>query len=108
MPGRVEQIGVGKRRGAVNLGERGRGCRLPDHPELASDARRRAELVLADLLRPVPLTTIDLRLPADERARQVAAGLIGAPADQRGLAEWGQHVGASERTLAGRLWQAPG
>jgi AraC-like DNA-binding protein/quercetin dioxygenase-like cupin family protein len=63
-------------------------------------ARARAEAVLADLLKPVAMTTIDLRLPDDDRARQVALGLLDDPADKRTLAEWGREVGASARTLA--------
>src|SRR5262249_15865815 len=39
---------------------------------LAGAARARAEAVLADLLQPVAMTTIDLRMPDDDRARQVA------------------------------------
>ena len=46
------------------------------------------------------MTTIEVRLPADDRARQVADGIAADPADGRTLAEWGHEVGASERTLA--------
>src|SRR6516165_6477283 len=63
-------------------------------------ARARAEAVLADLLQPVAMTTIDLRMPDDDRARQVAVTLLANPADKRTLAEWGREAGASERTLA--------
>jgi AraC-like DNA-binding protein len=63
-------------------------------------ARARAEAVLADLLQPVAMTTIDLHLPDDDRARQVALALLGHPADRRTLPEWGREVGASARTLA--------
>jgi AraC-like DNA-binding protein len=63
-------------------------------------ARARAEAVLADLLQPVTMTTIDLRMPDDDRARQVAVALLANPADKRTLAEWGREAGASERTLA--------
>jgi AraC-like DNA-binding protein/quercetin dioxygenase-like cupin family protein len=66
------------------------------------DATRRAnaETVLVDLLEPVAMTTVEVRLPADDRARRVADGLSANPADDRTLAEWGHEVGASERTLA--------
>ena len=53
-----------------------------------------------DLLQPVAMTTIHVRMPADDRARQVADGIAADPADGRTLAEWGHDVGASERTLA--------
>ena len=56
--------------------------------------------MLADLLQPVAMTTIDLRLPDDDRARQVALALLEHPADKRTLPEWGREVGASARTLA--------
>ena len=46
------------------------------------------------------MTTIDLRMPDDDRARQVAVALLANPADKRTLAEWGREAGASERTLA--------
>jgi len=46
------------------------------------------------------MATIEVRLPAEERAREVAQTLSSNPADRRTLAEWGRHVGAGERTLA--------
>lgn len=72
---------------------------------LDAGPRSRAEALLGDLLRPVPMTTIEVRLPADQRAAAVAGGLLAEPADQRTLAEWGQQAGASARTLA-RAFQA--
>ena len=69
-----------------------------DAPDVA--ARSRAEALLGDLLRPVAVATIDVRMPEDERARQVALALFESPADRRTLAEWGDLVGASGRTLA--------
>jgi AraC-like DNA-binding protein/quercetin dioxygenase-like cupin family protein len=62
--------------------------------------RARAESVLVDLLQPVAMTTIEVRRPADDPARQVADQLAADPGDDRTLAEWGRAVGASERTLA--------
>ena len=56
--------------------------------------------MLVDLLEPVTMTAIDVRMPIDERARAVAQTLIDNPADGRTLAHWGRDVGASERTLA--------
>jgi AraC-like DNA-binding protein len=46
------------------------------------------------------MTSIEFRMPGDERAAQVAAGLLAEPADGRTLQEWGRQVGASGRTLA--------
>ncbi len=73
-------------------------ARLLD-PDLAADARTRAEAVLFDVLEPVEADVLDLPLPTDDRARRVAEGLLAAPADDRTLAAWGRVVGASERTL---------
>ncbi len=69
-------------------------------PGLDAGARARAEALLADLLTPVPVTTISVRLPSAPTARRVADALRADPADRRTLREWGREVGASERTLA--------
>jgi AraC-like DNA-binding protein len=71
-----------------------------DSEPLDEPRRARAEAVLVDLLEPVTMATIEVRLPVDERAREVADALRGDPADRRTLSEWGRHVGASGRTLA--------
>jgi AraC-like DNA-binding protein len=71
-----------------------------EDPDLSPDLRGHAETMLVDLLRPVMMTTIEVRMPAEERALQVATALAGDPADGRTLAEWGREVGASDRTLA--------
>jgi AraC-like DNA-binding protein len=74
-------------------------------PHLEDDAltdreRLRAEAVLFDLLAPLAVATIDVRLPVDERAHRVAEGLLADPGDNRTLHAWGRQVGASSRTLA--------
>jgi AraC-like DNA-binding protein len=71
-----------------------------DGDDLEERHRARAEALLGDLLSPVPMATIALRVPDDDRAREVADALAADPADRRTLAEWGHSVGASERTLA--------
>jgi AraC-like DNA-binding protein/quercetin dioxygenase-like cupin family protein len=71
-----------------------------DSDSLDSGQHERAEALVGDLLRPVPMTTIEFRMPGDERAAQVAAELLADPADGRTLEEWGRQVGASGRTLA--------
>ena len=56
--------------------------------------------MLADLLEPVPMTTIEVRCPADDRARQVARR---SPATRPARGRWRSgaiEVGASGRTLA--------
>ncbi|HEY2315426.1 MAG TPA: helix-turn-helix transcriptional regulator [Streptosporangiaceae bacterium] len=69
-------------------------------PGLTAGQRANAEAVLVDLLRPVAMTTVEVRMPADDRARQVADAIAANLADGRTLAEWGREVGASERTLS--------
>jgi AraC-like DNA-binding protein len=59
-----------------------------------------ASPLLADLLTPVAVTTVGVRLPDAVTARRVAEALRANPANQRTLREWGHEVGASERTLA--------
>lgn len=59
-----------------------------------------AEAVLLDLLEPVRIATIEVRLPPAPPARIVADALMARPSDPSTLARWGRRVGASERTLA--------
>ncbi|WP_319023106.1 AraC family transcriptional regulator [Streptomyces phaeolivaceus] len=73
--------------------------------DLTAEARARAEAVLLDVLRPVPVTSVTAPEPRDPRARAVAHALTAHPADARPLAAWGTEVGASARTLA-RLFVA--
>ncbi len=73
--------------------------------ELHAARRERAEAVLIDLLEPLRVATIQLRMPRDPRALDVAAALVHDPASRRTLGQWGREVGASERTLA-RAFQA--
>jgi AraC-like DNA-binding protein len=70
-----------------------------DDPSLDSGGRARAEALLFDLLEPVEIATIEVTMPADERALEVARALVAHPADARNLAQWGRAVGASGRTL---------
>ncbi len=67
---------------------------------LAPRPRRRVEAVLFDLLRPLHVARLDVPNPIDVRAATVATALQHDPADDRSLAQWGRHVGASGRTLA--------
>lgn len=69
-------------------------------PGLDPAARVRGEGVLVDQLRPVAMATIDVPMPHEQRAREVADALRVDPADNRTLEEWGRDIGASERTLA--------
>jgi AraC-like DNA-binding protein/quercetin dioxygenase-like cupin family protein len=68
--------------------------------DLAADQRAHAEAVLAGLLEPVTMATIELRFPPPGPARQVAQALAANPDDHRTLEQWGQLAGASGRSLA--------
>lgn len=67
-----------------------------DRPD---EDRRPAEAVLFNVLRSAAQPAIELPMPADGRARDVARVLLGNPADQRGLTEIARTVGSSPRTL---------
>jgi AraC-like DNA-binding protein len=71
-----------------------------ERDDLDGDRRTNAEHVLVDLLEPVGAVSFEVRMPTEERARQVADLLVADPADARTLEEWGHDVGASGRTLA--------
>jgi AraC-like DNA-binding protein len=64
------------------------------------DVRDHAVTMLLDLLVPAATTSVDVRMPLEERARLVAEGLVHLPSDGRTLEAWGVEVGASSRTLA--------
>lgn len=76
-----------------------------DDPTLTADERARTEAVMYDVLRPVTVSSIRVPTPADERLRTITKALMANPADDRGLLEWGNEVGASVRTLT-RLFLA--
>src|SRR5580704_3543877 len=61
--------------------------------ELDSSTRTHAELLLVDLLEPVPTFSFAVKMPTDDRALRVAEMLIDDPAVDRTLAEWGADVG---------------
>jgi len=69
------------------------------HDSLDPQHRARAEALILDLLEPVEVATIQVTMPTDERALDVARALVSHPADQRNLAAWGREIGASGRTI---------
>jgi len=73
--------------------------------ELDPDARAHGEAVLWDQIAAMPVTTLALPMPRDERARRVAEELLADVTDERSLSEWGAVGCASARTLA-RLFTA--
>ncbi|GIF45645.1 AraC family transcriptional regulator [Asanoa ferruginea] len=92
----------------------------PDHPAvfLASDlarelvltltgprdhddaARARLQRVLVDELHEAPEQPLQLPEPRDDRLQAIAAALYDNPADNTPLADLGQRIGASARTLS--------
>lgn len=72
---------------------------------LRTDHRARAELVLLDLLEPLPAGPLRVRMPADPRAASVADALRTQPDDRRSLAALARFAGTSPRTLS-RLFVA--
>lgn len=73
--------------------------------DLAESARLHAQTVLLEVLGSVDKTAIEVPMPTDTRAREVAEILLADPSDQRSLKELGRSVGASPRTLL-RLFAA--
>ena len=67
--------------------------------DLPGDVRVPAETVLCHVLASAPRALIELPMPADARARDVARLLRDNPADPRSLAELARAVGSSPRTL---------
>jgi AraC-like DNA-binding protein len=75
---------------------------LIHHLELADidDGRRgRCAAVLVDQLAASPISDRSLPMPRDSRAAAVAAAILAAPDDSRGLVEWAAELGVSTRTL---------
>ena len=68
--------------------------------DLPDGARVHAEALVAEMLIPVSVATINVPVPTDERLRCLADRLLAKPADDRSLADWGRTIGAGERTLS--------
>ena len=68
----------------------------------AMDPVRRSRLaqVIVDELEVSPREAMVLPMPRERRTRKVAEAMLSEPEIRRGLAEWGDIVGASTRTLA--------
>jgi AraC-like DNA-binding protein/quercetin dioxygenase-like cupin family protein len=66
----------------------------PDSP-----AGRKAAVLLEELVR-MPVQHLHLPTTEEPTIRKIAAVLVGDPADRRTLAQWGQAVAMSERSLA--------
>ncbi|HEY0217690.1 MAG TPA: AraC family transcriptional regulator [Cellulomonas sp.] len=66
--------------------------------DLDASARARAEAVVFDVLEPSP-HELALALPGDPRIDPIAEALLDDPADDRGLRDWADHLGISDRTI---------
>ncbi len=60
----------------------------------------RVMAVILDQIRAARIAPLHLPMPADARLRSVTEALVAAPGDDRTLAAWAAHAGASGRTLA--------
>lgn len=69
-------------------------------PGVPKGVRDRAEELAIALLQTVPLSSIDLPVPGDDRARRVAEALLSNPGDDSTLEQWGRRVGSSGRNLS--------
>lgn len=68
-------------------------------PDLDEAERVHIEQLIIARLRRVETQQLRIVEPVDERLIQIGDALRANPADRRTLAQWGRHVGASERTL---------
>lgn len=78
-------------------------CALPpDYDEHGAPGRLVS--VLLDQLDQLPTAALDLPLPTDARLLRLCEALQADPADRRTLAQWGQEIGLTERSMV-RLFQ---
>ncbi|MFI6859983.1 helix-turn-helix domain-containing protein [Streptomyces sp. NPDC050421] len=75
--------------------------------DLDAAARRRAESVVFDVIRPAE-HQLALQLPGDPRIDAIAEALLGDPADGRSLEEWARQLGSSDRTITRAFRRATG
>lgn len=75
--------------------------------DLDPAARARAEAVVFDVLEPAA-EPLALRVPGDPRIDDIADALLADPADARGLEEWAELLGVSERTITRAFRQTTG
>jgi AraC-like DNA-binding protein len=74
-----------------------------DKYEQDSEAALAAALLLKILPRVPAITQASLPLPRDERLLQICEYLMNKPGCEQSLDFWGEHLGASSRTLARRF-----
>ncbi|MNO62229.1 HTH-type transcriptional repressor of iron proteins A [compost metagenome] len=82
-------------------------CQLDAEYDLQGEEGRLA-LVLIDQLRMAKEVSMSLPLPQDHRVIQLCRRLQESPDDDRTLAEWGNELGASEKTLRRILMRETG
>jgi AraC-like DNA-binding protein/quercetin dioxygenase-like cupin family protein len=75
-----------------------------ERPDLAPEARLRAEAVVFDVLAPSE-QQLTLRVPRAERIGPIVAALLENPTDDRSLTQWADALELSERTVT-RLFRA--
>ncbi|MCY1136689.1 AraC family transcriptional regulator [Actinoplanes sp. Pm04-4] len=75
--------------------------------DLEAGARARTEAVVFDVLDPSE-RQFALALPGDRRIDPIAEALLADPADDRGLLEWANELGLSDRTITRAFREATG
>ncbi|XVV08784.1 helix-turn-helix domain-containing protein [Actinoplanes sp. CA-131856] len=75
--------------------------------DLGAEARARTEAVVFDVLEPAE-RHFALELPGDSRIDPIAEALLADPADGRGLQEWADQLGISDRTITRAFREATG
>jgi AraC family transcriptional regulator of arabinose operon len=71
-----------------------------DHDTPADSHQAHLITLLLDEVRWAQRLELRLQMPRDSRLQKLCSGLLSTPGDKRSLAEWGQQVGASARTLS--------
>lgn len=66
----------------------------------ANSPQSRIMSVILDQIGTLPIVSLALPIPKDDRLLKITRALIKNPADQRDLENWAKQVGASKRTLS--------
>jgi len=79
---------------------------VSEGPEYETESpQSRIMSVILDQIGTLPVVSLALPMPLDERLLKITKGILQNPADQRDLESWANQVGASKRTLI-RLFHA--
>lgn len=68
-------------------------------PDLEDSAARHARSTLLSVLEPAGASSVDLPMPVDPRAFEVAAGVLELPSEPHRLGDWAARLHTSEKTI---------